>query len=317
MRAISLCTFLVLASCEEPASAPEDTGTDDDTGTLGAGEDTDTEVDEPTPVPAAEGDTCAEADLLGTGTWSLTGTLADLAGDYDGVCPIGAAGPDAAIRVRQEPGEYLYARYALADGDGVLYVLDACASESCGPWSDAAGVWTEEIVVPPADLARDQAVILDAKDTSAQGAFTAVLEIGVPGVLRDNPTCLGAPGRDGVHVVDLAAGTDDADLAGATASCTGFSQSAGTDTFVPVDVPPGETLSATWTAEGADGVIYLLSECGEVESCVAGSDRTAYGDPESLRWVNDTGEPRRMTLVLDTFASGSGHQGGLLSLHVY
>ena len=78
--------------------------------------------------------------------------------------------------------------------------------------------------------------------------------------------------------------------------------------MVPVSLLDGETLSATYQVNdaGGDGAVYLLSGCGDVQSCLVGVDN--YGSanptdavPESLVWTNLTGAPTDLFLVLDGF----------------
>ncbi|MFT5455429.1 MAG: hypothetical protein ACI9K2_001908 [Myxococcota bacterium] len=90
---------------------------------------------------------------------------------------------------------------------------------------------------------------------------------------------------------------DDIDLP--APSCTTF-DTAGGDSFIPVTLLPGETLSATYLSRD-DGAIYLLSDCADATSCVYGVDAAVDGEPELLEWTNP-GDEVTLFLVLDCYS---------------
>jgi hypothetical protein len=88
------------------------------------------------------------------------------------------------------------------------------------------------------------------------------------------------------------------------ASCTGFSSN-GQDVVYSVTVPLGAVLTADYANE-ADGSIYILQNCSDVASCLAGSDALLAGSHETLTFTFPA--DGTYYLVLDTFGTGSaGH----------
>jgi hypothetical protein len=89
-----------------------------------------------------------------------------------------------------------------------------------------------------------------------------------------------------------------------TNSCTGYS-AAGPDVVYYVDLVAGDTFSVTMSTEGLwDDSIYLLSDCANMNSCVAGAD--LYPDMSTFTYTVPVGGNGRYYLVVDGYGSGSG-----------
>jgi hypothetical protein len=99
---------------------------------------------------------------------------------------------------------------------------------------------------------------------------------------------------------------DDYDLTDGTQNdCTGFA-TAGADVVYVID-QPSFTLSVTYTS-AVDGSLYLVTDCSNPRaSCVAGSDNTLEGEPETLTFTAT--QPGPYYLILDNFLGGSGPAG--------
>lgn len=66
-------------------------------------------------------------------------------------------------------------------------------------------------------------------------------------------------------------------------ACTGFSQSDGPEAFYQIQSAAGDIVTVTMDAS-FDASLYVLTECGNISSCIEGSDG---GNPESVTFVSD------------------------------
>ncbi|MBX2801471.1 MAG: hypothetical protein KTR31_27590 [Myxococcales bacterium] len=93
------------------------------------------------------------------------------------------------------------------------------------------------------------------------------------------------------------------DLNPGTAGCTDFAAVAA-DAILPFEVLPEQELVATYTLLQNNASVYLVTDCNDVLSCVAGADESSginAAGTERLAWRNDGVEPQRVYLVLDGF----------------
>ncbi|MEQ1566479.1 MAG: hypothetical protein ABMA64_12630 [Myxococcota bacterium] len=102
----------------------------------------------------------------------------------------------------------------------------------------------------------------------------------------------------GNYFGDLAGSTDD--LNPLPAGCTGF-KAAGIDRVVPIDLQPDDQLTVNYQLVSDDASLYLLTDCSDETTCLAGVDQANAGDVEQIVWFNDTGAPLRVYAVLDAF----------------
>jgi hypothetical protein len=131
---------------------------------------------------------------------------------------------------------------------------------------------------------------------------------GEPAVAGPSPavdTCvgLGDPLTAGTY---LFAGSNTGfsdDIALPEPSCTGY-DSFGGEGLISVRVGAGERLTAAYTSVD-DGAVYLLAECSDAGSCVAGADSELERRTERLDWMNE-GEEVSLTLVLDCYGMPCG-----------
>ena len=74
-------------------------------------------------------------------------------------------------------------------------------------------------------------------------------------------------------------------------SCTSM-PAPGLDVVFRFDLEPDDIVSVIYTQTGADGSVYLVSDCEDVAaSCVAGADQTGFGQAEHLVYVVGTPVP--------------------------
>jgi hypothetical protein len=79
--------------------------------------------------------------------------------------------------------------------------------------------------------------------------------------------------------------------------CTGYSQANGDDAVYSIYLTAGETIAVTLTGENYDAAIYLLTDCSDMNSCVAGGD-----DPETF--VYEAVASGVYYLIIDGYAAG-------------
>jgi len=83
-------------------------------------------------------------------------------------------------------------------------------------------------------------------------------------------------------------------------SCTGYSSS-GPDDILRVRLAPGQTIDAVLDPTAyADTVLYLVTDCGDPDTCVEGSDS---GNPEEVSYTSKSGEV--LYLVVDAYMSST------------
>lgn len=92
------------------------------------------------------------------------------------------------------------------------------------------------------------------------------------------------------------------DFSPVTAACTGYS-AAGKDVVYFINAGGGDSINLTYNS-AADGSIYLLTNCADPASCVAGADEALAGADEVLTYTFPaTGV---YYLVLDNYGTGAG-----------
>lgn len=161
------------------------------------------------------------------------------------------------------------------------------------------------------DLATVQAGphTLDLAATSEVSWTADYLHVGGREELRVSDTCEVArtapalePGRYWGELADR--GFDD-DLWN-TWTCTNGANSYAEDGMIRVELAPRELLTVSYHLPDGDAAIYLVTDCFDAATCVAGSNDTWYYDPEHLTWFNDTDTLQVLYLVLDAAWSSPG-----------
>jgi len=89
----------------------------------------------------------------------------------------------------------------------------------------------------------------------------------------------------------------------ASSACTGYSQAAGPDVVYYIDMNAGDIFNVTMTTGGWDDAIYLVKDCGNMASCVAGDD--AYPDGSTFTYTVPAGGAGRYYLIVDGYGSYS------------
>jgi hypothetical protein len=85
--------------------------------------------------------------------------------------------------------------------------------------------------------------------------------------------------------------------------CTGYSAN-GKDVVYYMDLQEGDYLDMCYNNIDWDSSFYILTDCSDMYSCVAGADDTVWPDPECFTWtVPETG---RYYLILDAWSSDQG-----------
>jgi hypothetical protein len=255
-----------------------------------------------------DADTCADAGLLaalGSGSWAggdLTLGTDALDPGVGGCTSDAMPGPDAMLPVHLEDGELISIR---ATGVDALYTVTDCLdAATC---TDASTLWASEphlLVGNQTGAPWDGFVVGDNATLGAPWTLDVVLANDEAFAPED--TCAAAAslspwGTGSWHGLgDLGGFTDTLDPG--AGGCTGFSAS-GQEGILPVVLADGETLSAVANQLGGDGALYLLSDCSDVLSCVAGDDQIGgSGDwPEALTYTNTSGASETRWLVLDGF----------------
>lgn len=111
-----------------------------------------------------------------------------------------------------------------------------------------------------------------------------------------NDTCAGAVGG-----AVLSPGTYHGTFAGLSNSgvnpvCLRYG-SLGADTFFKVTLGNAQTMNVRLDPAAGDGQIFLLMDCNNGATCIAGSDDFT-GQAETLSFSNSTGQPQTAYLVL-------------------
>ncbi|HKK70641.1 MAG TPA: PPC domain-containing protein [Candidatus Krumholzibacteria bacterium] len=87
-------------------------------------------------------------------------------------------------------------------------------------------------------------------------------------------------------------------------SCLDFGGN-GPDVFYEVTVADGDRIDVMLTPTDWDPALWLVADCNDENSCLAGVDEGFFNDPETVSWVNDTGADQTIYIVPDGFNSGA------------
>ncbi len=126
-------------------------------------------------------------------------------------------------------------------------------------------------------------------------AFNLTITAGVP---YPNPTCATAIDLQDQSLQEFQVNTcGGGNNYSPTNGCTGYSQANGDDAVWSIYLNAGQTIAVTLTGENYDAAIYLLTDCSDMNSCVAGGD-----DPETFTYVAEADGV--YYLVIDGYAAG-------------
>lgn len=234
----------------------------------------------PAPVP---NDRCSGAIDVGRGG-RLTGDTTFAHNDYDpgsGGCTIyPEVGHDVTYRVTLAAGERLQATLD-APWDRALYAVTDCAmvARTCVAGSNSGN--PEHIDFTSAG-GGTYYLIVDGYGNNA-GAF--ILDVTTSPAARGGETC------ESAVVVPVAGGSFRSTTAGLMhrynppLSCTGFREQ-GADRAYRLHSQEGDVVEVQSAFDaGLDGALYVVRDCNNIMSCIAGADRNPAGQPEDLRYV--------------------------------
>jgi hypothetical protein len=141
---------------------------------------------------------------------------------------------------------------------------------------------------------------------SASYSGSYVLNIAAPLPPPANDTCAGAieiPATTGFFVDTTTAGAIN-DYALTSAGCTGYT-TAGGDIVYKINLYPTHEVTLTWDPVTFDAALYVLTNCADLASCVAGADGGVGGAAETVHFENTTGAYATFYIICDAY-SGSG-----------
>lgn len=129
------------------------------------------------------------------------------------------------------------------------------------------------------------------------------------GVTGDHPfdTCRDARAAGFLDPGDYSGSMRGFATSGLQPSCLSFPWTNGADAFFKVRVPAGATVSAFFEAYGRDGQVYLLTDCADGSTCLAGSDDWPTGS-ESFAFTNSSGVDQTAYLVLGIYNAATPTQ---------
>lgn len=270
------------------------------------------------------GDACAMAEVItisgGLGTATLTGTTAGYANDYmPDACASGYLqdGPDHVYEVSVPAGALLGATVTPASGyDPGIYLVGAPAAMcdampiTCLAGSDEGLSGAPDTVRHVNETGADVTVFVVVDGTSTTGgAFTLDVVVGAP---PPGDTCQSAEpitlssGMATVSATTATASLYANDYVPTDASCE---DGEGNDRVHAVTVPAGERLIATVTPQtGFDVTLNLVGGPAAMCDaspivCLESADNGSSGGAETVTYVNPTGSPVEVLLVVDGYDS--------------
>lgn len=266
--------------------------------------------------PIDPADTCGEASglpaLAPGGYWGWLGNK-DASMAASGTCldpafqnPGGASasGNEAIVRVEVGSHEQLSVTYNTYEESASVYLLSDCdAVSSCLDGSDL----DENDNVPEFaswfNYTDDPQTVFIVLDTSSGGSTVFTVDIDIQPLLEPPmyDTCIEARAAyeilPGTYLGQLHPWVDDLNPGGG--GCTGTSLG-GADGMGRITVGPDQTLSVSVEMPGEDPGIYLLSDCANAFSCLAGQD-ASISEIENAAFHNtDPVNPVEVYLILDS-----------------
>jgi hypothetical protein len=146
---------------------------------------------------------------------------------------------------------------------------------------------------------------------SASYTGSYVINVGSPVPPPANDTCATAiaiPFTEGFSVASTTVGAAN-DYNPLATGCTGYAAT-GSDIVYTVAMENEQEITLSWTS-AADGSLYVVTDCGDMLTCVAGADETLSGQPEVVSFQNLTGAPMTYFIICDSY---SGNGAGTLAI---
>lgn len=94
------------------------------------------------------------------------------------------------------------------------------------------------------------------------------------------------------------------DLEDLAETCVPFGAD-GPDVFYEVVVAAGDQIDVMLTPTDWDPALWIVADCNDENSCLAGADTGFFNDPEMVSWLNDTGSDQTVYIVPDGYFSGA------------
>lgn len=194
--------------------------------------------------------------------------------------------------------------------DTQLYLYAAADCGDPGAWlvwddDDGPGLFS---LIENFELPASGSYYLRVKHFSATGTGEYLLTAGTAACLAapDNNLCVNA---EPLACNSTVSGTTDLatnDLEDLTEICVPFGAD-GPDVFYSVEVPAGFTISATLVPVDWDPALWIVTDCTDENTCVAGADTGFFNDPEMVSWTNASASPVTVYVIPDSYtASVSG-----------
>jgi len=253
----------------------------------------------------------AEASTVDLVPGTYSGTTDDWTASLDGTCVAGSGlGVDKMFRIEVPDNQVLSVDFAITGNDARIYLVQNChTSSTCLDSVNETGLDSTEHLewTNTSGGAATVYGVLDTRDPAEPGdawTLTVSLDPYTPPVVLDIAnTCSDFGSTTPIEASDsfdvaMDGFADTYDPYG-TAAC-GSVYSDGGDGVVPVVVPDGTTLTATWSSPDCDAVVYLEQTCGDDSTCLAGADDSGSG-AETISVQNTTGAEQTWALVLDDY----------------
>jgi hypothetical protein len=259
------------------------------------------------PPVVAAGDSCVTAPPLTPGV-TVSSTTDLLVNDYGASAScVSATGADGVFEVVVPAARQLSVQVSPFGNFNPSVALVAGPAAACSTLPracltsvDAVGAGSSEALawVNPGAASTSVFVVVDS--AAGTGAFTLTPTVTplLPGEVCANPI----PVMPGTLTGESTTGYSN-QLAPAI-TCTGFGTS-GPDRVYVVSVPAGQRLTASVTPTGTgDPAIYLVqgpaAACTATPACLNGDDSGAAGSTNTATWVNATGTPQQVFVVVDS-----------------
>lgn len=264
-------------------------------------------------------DECAEAQgALALGAGQYFGFLGEPRVDSDYDAPTecldpaettfydGSFGPDAMFRVVVPPRHQYTFDYNLLTESASIYLVENCNAidATCRDGSDLDDAPNAHEFVSYFNQDDDPQtlyVVLDSTDFDGESFFT----LDVQDQFLDEPDMFDTCSQAQASTARLGAGTYWGTFTGyaghlnpGTGGCTGTSLP-GADALTPVELQPGQTLTASVEMPESDPALYVLFNCSDLFSCPSGSD-ASLGGRETVSYTHNGNFPITVYLVVDS-----------------
>ncbi len=190
-----------------------------------------------------------------------------------------------------------------AMGDSKLYLFDSDGVTQLAFDDDGGPGLYSQITF---NFAAAGTYYLEVVPYGSSNVGSYVLDVAAPVAAPENDTCAGAIAivpEAGFSVAISTVGANN-DYSPVAPSCTGYSAD-GADVVYTVELEPTEDITLSWTTVGFDGSLYVVTDCDDLTTCVAGADAAGTGGTEVVSFTNDTSTTNVYYIICDAY-SGTG-----------